>query len=206
MCGALEMLASGKLRAPLRRCVHFEIIQRTIGGMYLTILSGTYAVLTSYLAQFRDATQRSANHISLQSSASTSTTGVLRLDPNNSLEGADAIVSFSTLQHAQTLVSSFPNITFHIALKNYSFQRPPASDNIHLSIIPCGLDIERNQSTFVVYKIGRADVGGTEYFSPKITTCGTTAVVSGPVRTSLSSLHPVQHSHRYQYRMNDVDS
>jgi hypothetical protein len=100
------------LRAPLRRSVHIEIIQRTIGGMYLTILSGTYAVLTSYPAQFRDATQRSANHISLQSSASTSTTGVLRLDPNNSLESADAIVSFSTrlsqLQHAQTLVSSSP--------------------------------------------------------------------------------------------------
>ena len=103
--------------------------------------------------QFSRRTQRSGNHISLQSSVSTSTTGVLRLDPNNSLQGADAIVSFGIQpQHAQTLVLSSPYITFHIVSKNSSFQRPPASDSIHLSIIPCGLD-ERNQS-IDVYKIG----------------------------------------------------
>jgi hypothetical protein len=120
--------------------------------MFLTILSGTYVLPCTVSRR----TQRSANHISLQSSASINTTGVLRLYPNNSLQGADEIVSFYTITSTAactnlTVVSSSPYITFHTAFRNSSFQRPPPSDNIHLSIIPCGLD-ERNQS-IVVCKI-----------------------------------------------------
>jgi len=97
----LRDLASGMLRAPLRRSVHINP-EDHLGG---TICSGTYVLPCTVSRR----TQRSAKHISLQSPASTITTRVLRLDPNNSLQGADAIVSFGTrsfqLQHAQTLVS-----------------------------------------------------------------------------------------------------
>ncbi|KAN0121031.1 hypothetical protein V8E52_003619 [Russula decolorans] len=163
------------LSAPLRRSVHIEIIQRTI-------------------REFRDAHNAAAiiSPFSLRSRpVQLECFDWIRITPCRApIQLSPLAYDHFNPRHAQTLVSSSPYITFHIAFRNSSLQHPPASDNIHLSIIPCGLD-ERNQS-IVVYIQDRADVRSTEYFAPKITICGTAAV---KVRSSLSSLHPVQHSH-----------
>ena len=155
----------------------------------MTISSGIYVLRRTVSRR----TQMQRQSYLPSTFGSTSATGVPRLDPNNSLRPcADAIVSFGPrsfqLQYASQTLASSPYITFHIAFKNSSFQRPPASDNIYLSIVPCGLD-ERNQLIVVIQD--RADAGRTEFFAPNITACGTTAVLSF---LSLGS----KHSHRYQ--------
>lgn len=110
------------------------------------------------------------------------------MDPNNSLQGAGAIVSFGIrsfqLQHAQTLESSFPvyNIS-HCVQTSFI----PASTNIrqYPSFRSSQVLTRRAQSVNCRVQ-DRTDVGDTESFAPKMTTCGTTAVM---VRSCLS-LYP----------------
>jgi hypothetical protein len=96
--------------------------------MLLTNLSGTY-VLTLHTVSRR--TQRSGNHISLQSSVSTSTTGVLRLDPNNSLQGADTIVSFG-IRSFQPAACTNLSVVFPVHNISHCVQKffTPASTSI----------------------------------------------------------------------------
>lgn len=128
-CGALEIWRLG-FCARLCAAASTLIIQRTTGRYVSDIFVG-HLRLTVH--SFETHTTQRQSFSPLRSSASTSTTGVfdwIRITPCRALVQLYTIVS--TAACTQTLESSSPYITFHIAFKNSPFQRPQASNNIHI--------------------------------------------------------------------------